>query len=99
MRPFGMVEPRVQPVATFLALGQMLEHHPAGDPARLILPGGKPDDRRNLLRLGEIALRGLAQALTSQRNDPLAALLGRRLVESDRQIALAEEREERRVRP
>ena len=32
MRPFGMIEPRMQPVAPLLAFGQMLEQQPAGDP-------------------------------------------------------------------
>ena len=31
MRPVGMVEPRVQPLPSLLALGQMLEQRPPAD--------------------------------------------------------------------
>ena len=99
MRPFGMVEPRMQPLAALLALGQMLEQHAAGDPAAVALFGRQADEARDLLGLGEIALRRLGQAVALQRDDPLVALVGRRLVEGDRQIALAEQGEQRRVRP
>ena len=98
MRPIRMVEPRVQPVAPLLAFGQMLEQQPARAPAVVALVRGQPNQARDLLGLGEIALRRLGQAVALQRHDPLVALVGRRLVEGDRQIALAEQSEQRWLR-
>ena len=76
MRPVGMVEPRVQPLAALLALGQVLEQQAAGEPMAVALLRREPDQARDLLRLGEIALRRLAQVLALQRDDALVALLG-----------------------
>ena len=75
MRPVGMVEPGVQPLAALLAFGQMLEQQAAGDPAAVALFGREPDEARDLLRLGEIALRRLGQAAALQRDDALVALV------------------------
>src|SRR5512139_1830107 len=97
MRPFRMVEPGVEPFATLLPFREVLEHEAAGHPAPLVLRYGKADDRGNLLRLGEIALGSLRQPVPFQRDDSLVALLGRRLIESDRQVALAKQAEERRI--
>ena len=97
MRPVGMVEPRVQPLAALLALGQMLEQQAAGDPVAVALLGREPDQARDLLRLREIALRRLAEVLALERHDALVALVGDRLVEGDREIALAEQLLERRL--
>ena len=91
MRPVGMVEPGVQPLAPFLALRQMLEQQAARLPVVAALLGREPHQARDLLRLREIALRRLAEVLALQRDDPLVALVGHRLVERDRQIALAEQ--------
>ena len=79
MLPFGMVEPRVQPLAPVLALGQMLEEQPARDvPPVRIAPHAEADQRRDLLGLDEIALRRLRQRLAVERHDALIALAGRR---------------------
>src|SRR6185369_12314769 len=57
------------------------------------------DDARDLLGLGEEALRGMREAVALQRHDALIALVSHRMVEGDREIALAEQRKERRARP
>ena len=44
VRPVGMVEPRVQPLAALLAFGQMLEQQAAGDPMAVAL--FRPPDAR-----------------------------------------------------
>ena len=81
----------MQPLAALLALRQMLEQQAAGEPVAVALLRREPNQARDLLRLAEIALRRFGQALALQRHDPLVALLGQRLVEGDRQIALAEQ--------
>ncbi len=99
MPPFGVVELGMDSLAPFLALGQMLEDDPARDPSVIVpnFPAAtsrrEPNDRRDLLGLGEIALRREGQAAAFQRNDSLVAFLGRCPIEGDRQIALAEQRE------
>src|SRR5215204_3103972 len=82
-----------------LAFGQMLEQQAAGGPAAVPLLGREADEAWDLLRLGEIALRRMGKAVALQRDDPLVTLVRHRLVECDRQITLAEQGEERRVRP
>ena len=99
MRPVGMVEPRVQPLAPLFALRQMLEQQPAREPMPAALLRREPDQARDLLGLGEIALRRIAEVLALERDDALVALLGERLVEGDREIALAEQLLQRRARP
>src|SRR3982750_2392683 len=97
MRPVGMVEAGMQPVAPFLALGQMLEQQPAGSPMAVALLRREPDEARDLLRLGEKALRRLPEVPALQRHDPLVALICDRLIEGDGQKTLAEQLLERRV--
>src|SRR3546814_8920381 len=61
MRPFGMIVPDVQPVASDLPFRQMLKQQPARDAPRLgIVTRREPDQARDLLRLPEIMLGGLA---------------------------------------
>ena len=93
-----MVEPRVQSVAPFLSLRQMLEQKASRGPMPLALHGGEPDQARDLLGLGEIALRRLAEILALQRHDPLITFVRHRLVEGDRQISVAEQLLQRRLR-
>jgi molecular chaperone Hsp33 len=97
VRPVGMVEPRVQPLAPFLALGQVLQQQPTGEPVAAPLFSRQPDQARDLLGLAEIALRGITEVPALERHDPLVALVGNRLVEGDRKIALAEQLLERRL--
>ncbi len=98
MLPFGMVELDVQPLAAFLALGQVLEEQAARDGAA-VGPLADPDAQQagNLLRLDEIALGGGRQRIAVERHDALIAFAGHRQVEGDRQIALAEQCEQRRI--
>ena len=73
MLPFGMVEPRVQPLAPLLALGQMLEQDAAGDMAGIV--DREPDQARDLLGLAEEMLcAASARLLAFERNDALIAL-------------------------
>src|SRR4029079_9057436 len=88
MRPVGVVEPGVQPLAPFLAFGQMLEEQPTRVPMGVALLGREPNQGRDLLGLGEIALRRFTQILALERYDALIALACYRLVEGDREIAL-----------
>ena len=98
MLPFGMIEPGVQPLAPLLALGQVLEEQAARDVAPVgPLRDADADQARDLLGLDEIALRRLGQRVAVERDDALIALARRRQVEGDRQIALAEQREQRRL--
>ena len=92
--PFGMVELGVEPLAAVLALRQMLDEQPAGDAAAARLAHAQPDHRRDLFGLDEIALRRLGQAVAVERNDALIAFVAARLIEGDRQIAGAEQREQ-----
>src|SRR6185369_12009869 len=91
VRPVWMIEPRVQPFTPLFALRQMLEQQTAGEPMLTALLGCQSDKARYLLGLRKIALRSLAEVLPLQRNDALVALLRHRLVEGDREIALAEQ--------
>ena len=61
--PIGVIEPGVQPLAPFLALGKVLEQQAAGEPMFAALFGGEADQARDLLGLGEIALRRFTQIL------------------------------------
>src|SRR4029079_736541 len=98
MRPIRMVELGVDTLPALFAFGQMLEQQTAGDPAALVLLGGEPAKARDLLRLREIALCGMREAVALQWHDPLVALVRHRLVECDRQVSLAEQSEKRRGR-
>src|SRR4051812_19316952 len=89
MLPFGMIEPRVQPLAPLLALGEVLEEDAAGDLAAIV--DRDPDQARNLLGLDEIMLHRLGEAGAFERDDALIALLRERLIEGDREIGLAEQ--------
>src|SRR5690348_8320934 len=62
------------------------------------LLGPEPNQARALLRLREIALRRFGEVLALQRNDALIAFVRHRLVEGDREIALAEQLLQRRFR-
>ena len=98
MLPFGMIEPGVEPLAPVLALGQMLEKQPARDGmSRPVAADADADEGGNLFGLDEIAFDRLRQRLAVERNDPLIAPAAGLEVEGDRQIALAEQREERRL--
>src|SRR3954468_17607436 len=55
------------------------------------LGDGKPHPRRDLLRLAEILVRRLLEALALERHDALVAAALRALVDRHRQDALAEE--------
>ena len=70
MRPIGMIEPRMQPLAAFLALGKVLEQQPAGGPMLTALLRREAHEAGDLLRLGEIALRRLARFLPSSGTMP-----------------------------
>src|SRR5206468_1221012 len=74
VRPIGMIEARMQPLAAFLALGQMLKQQTARMPIAVALLRREPDQARNLLGLREIALRRLAQVLALEQDDALVAL-------------------------
>ena len=87
----------MQPVAPFLAFGQMLEQQPARGPMAVAFLRRQPDEARNLLRLGEITLRRLAEVSALQRDNPLIALVGDRLIEGDRQKTVAEQLLQRRL--
>src|SRR3954454_15798948 len=97
MRPVGMIEARMQPVAPFLAFRQMLEQQPARGPVAVAFLRRQPDEAGDLLGLREITLRRLAEVAAFTWHDALVALVGDRLVEGDRQKALAEQLLERRV--
>src|SRR5205085_7483012 len=86
-----MIETRVQPFATLLAFRKMLQQQSASEPVAIALFGSEANQARDLLRLGEIALRCLGKVLAFERDDTLIALLGNGLVERDREIALAKE--------
>ncbi len=77
--------------------GKMLEQQPARGPMALALLRRQPDQARDLLRLGEITLRRLAEVPALQRHDPLIALVGDRLIEGDRQKTIAEQLLQRRL--
>ena len=88
-----MVQPSVDALAALLAFGQMLKQQSARDPMSVMLCDRQADQARDLLRLREKALRCLRQAVALQRDDPLVALVHHRMIEGDREIALAEQRE------
>ena len=92
-----MIEPRVQPLAPFLSFRQMLQQQPACLAPIGIAPGRDPDKTGDLLGLRKIALRGLGERRAVERHDTLVAFAACRLVERDREIALAEQREKRRI--
>ena len=70
MRPVGMVEARVQPLATVLALGQMLQQQAAGDPMDRRASRGEPHQAQDLLGLSEIACAASARFLPSSGTIP-----------------------------
>src|SRR3546814_13285906 len=75
----------------------MLKQQPARDAPRLgIVARREPDQARDLLRLPEIMLGGIADRCALERHDALIALAACRLVEGDRQESLAEQGEEGR---
>src|SRR3546814_8812010 len=77
----------------------MLKQQPARDAPRLgIVTRREPDQARDLLRLPEIMLGGIADRCALERHDALIALAACRLVEGDRQESLAEQGEEGRIR-
>jgi hypothetical protein len=76
--------------------GRCWSEEAAGDVAGIV--HREPHQARDLLGLGEEALRRLGQARAFQRHDALVALLGRHLVEGDGEIALAEQPLQRRQR-
>src|SRR3546814_4561290 len=99
MRPFGMIVPDVQPVASDLPFRQMLKQQPARDAPRLgIVTRREPDQARDLLRLPEIMLGGIADRCALERHDALIALAACRLVEGDRQESLAEQGDRKSTR-
>jgi hypothetical protein len=98
MLPFRMVELRVQAFASFFARGQMLHQHPCRAHARFVRAYRAADQRGHLFGLVEIALAGFGEAVPFERDDTLIPPLVAGKVESDREIALAEQREERGVR-
>src|SRR3546814_3912349 len=64
----------------------MLKQQPARDAPRLgIVTRREPDQARDLLRLPEIMLGGIADRCALERHDALIALAACRLVEGDRQ--------------
>ena len=69
----------MQPLAAFLALGQMLEEQAARDGAA-VRPLGDPDAEQtgDLLRLDEIALGCGRQRFAVERHDALIAFTGSR---------------------
>jgi hypothetical protein len=99
MRPVGMVEPGVEPVAALLALGQMLEQQSSRDSS----PSRFSAASRTMLGICSDWAKKLSAASARlspvERDDPLIALVHPRMVEGDRQIAFAEQGEERRARP
>ena len=104
MPPFGMIKPGVQPLAPLLTLGQMLAEEAAGDHVTTVGQGldRDADEAGDLLGLREIMFGGLGERSAFERDDALIALARavaarRRLIEGDRQIALAEQREQRRL--
>ncbi len=60
-------------------------------------PDREPHQARDLLGLGEEMLDRLGEVAALERHDPLIALVRHRLVEGDREIALAEQAEQRRL--
>ena len=75
MLPFGMIEPRVQPLAPLLALGQMLDEQAAGDVAAVGRRAHRDaDEAGDLLGLGEIMLGRLGERAAFERDDALIAL-------------------------
>src|SRR5690348_9776996 len=92
-----MIKPRVQPLAPLLSFRQMLEQQAACEPMLPALLGGEPHQARDLLGLREIALRRVAEVLSLERHDALIALVRQRLVEGDREIAIAEQLLEARL--
>src|SRR6185503_1294745 len=91
VRPIGMIEPRVQPLAPLLALRQVLKQQSPGEPMAAALFRGETHQARDLLGLGEITLRGVAEVLALERHDALVSFVRHRLVEGDREIAVAEQ--------
>ena len=79
--------------------GKCWNSRPPATQPRSSLLRREPDDRSGSAPTGRNSFAPPRQALALQRHDALVALVGRRLVEGDRQIALAEQREQRRVRP
>src|SRR4051812_43961208 len=92
-----MVEPCVQPLPPLLAFGQMLEQQSTRGPFVAALLGRQADEAWDLLRLREIALSRIAEALALERHDALVTLLRNRLIEGDGEIALAEHLRQRRT--
>jgi hypothetical protein len=76
----------VQPLAAFLAIGQILHQQPAAHAMPARIRHAQPDQRGQLLGLHEIALAGFGQALALQRHNALIALAGYRQIEGDGQI-------------
>ena len=69
-------------------------------PAAEERPGGEPQPRWNLFRLGEIGMGGIAERSAVDRNDALIALHVDALIDGHREMALAEQsRRGRRIEP
>ena len=76
----------------------MLQENAAGETAASLDADGGTDQGRHLLTLFEVGFDRLREGLALQRHDALVALVRFGDVEGDRQVSLAEQLEERRVR-
>ena len=87
----------MQPFAPLFPLGQVLHQQARGLYTRSVGTHGAANKRGHLFGLIEIALASFGQAVTFERNNSLIASLAAGKIESDGEIALAEQCEERRI--
>ena len=86
-----MIVADVQPVAPDFAIGKVLEQQSARDAAGLVVvPRGEPDQAGDLFGLFEIMFCRCADRRTFERDDPLIAFAGGRLIKGDGEKSFTE---------
>src|SRR5690606_33791295 len=91
MLPFGVVHPYVEPLASFLTIGEVLDQEATGEGATIFGGRRRADQRRNLLASREIGFDRSRERIALERDHALIALAGRRQLEGDREVAGAEQ--------
>src|SRR5690606_136875 len=89
--PFGVVHANVKPLAPLLALGEVLKQKTAGDGSSVVKSHRRANQRRNLLAPREVSFDRGRKRFPLERDHALIAMLAFRRLESDREVADAEQ--------
>ena len=101
MRPFGMVEPHMEPFTAFFALWQMLHQQTTSNAAAIDTVHRHANKGRNLFGLHEVVLRRIGQRFALKRDNTLIAATAfagwLHSVKGNRKITLPEYTKQRRI--